>query len=80
LKPRLLTSVTVTPTGPGTAKAFAYCTVRRDFLPNWEWRYDFVKTDKGWRCRRMEPTPIEQYEGELAKVLAEAAAKAKQSA
>jgi len=77
-KPRLITSVVVSPTGPNTAKAVCYSTLRRDLCPNAEQHYDFVKTDKGWKCRRMKIDILERFEGELAKLQAEAAAKAKE--
>ena len=65
-KPRLITSVTVTPLGPDEAKVFCYCTIKRDAFPSTEWRFDLVKTVDGWRCKRRHALIVECFPGELA--------------
>jgi hypothetical protein len=65
-KPRLITSLTVTPTGPGSATVFCYCTIKRDVFPNTEWHFDLVKTADGWRCRGQRVAIVERHEGEIA--------------
>ena len=65
-KPRLVTSITVTPLGPDKAKVFCYCTIKRDVFPSTEWHFDMVKTDTGWLCSGQRVAIVERYEGELA--------------
>ena len=59
LKPRLLTNIVVTPTGPDSAEAFAYITLPRPELPQGEWRYEFRRTSDGWRITRYQAIGIE---------------------
>jgi len=65
-KPRLITSITVTPLGPGRAKVFCYCTIKRDVFPSTEWHFDMVKTGTGWLCSGQRVAIVERHEGELA--------------
>jgi hypothetical protein len=65
-KPRLITSVTVTPRGPGKASVFCYCTIKRDVFPSTEWHYEMVKSDSGWLCSSLRVAIVERHEGELA--------------
>jgi hypothetical protein len=76
-KPRLVTSITVTPDGPSRAKVFCYCTIAREWLPSTEWHFDLVKTDAGWLCSSQKVAIIERYPGELKDVAARRAEAAK---
>jgi len=62
LKPRILTNIVITPTGPNTAKAFSYITLPRPNLPQGEWHYELRKTDKGWRISHRMVVPIKREE------------------
>jgi hypothetical protein len=66
-KPRQITSLTVTPTGPASAKVFCYCTIVRDAFPSTEWHFDLVKTPDGWRCTRRLAAIVERFPGEVEK-------------
>jgi hypothetical protein len=46
-RPRVITNIVITPAGPDTAEGSAYVTMRD--VPDMAWRYEFRKTDLGWR-------------------------------
>ena len=63
LKPRIVTNLVVTPTGPDTAEAFAYVTLPRAQFPHGEWHYKLRKTADGWRISWFKALVVER-EGE----------------
>jgi SnoaL-like domain len=60
LKPRIITNVIVTPTGPGTADAFCYVTLPREKMPQGEWHYKFVRTETGWKIAHYKVVGIQR--------------------
>jgi hypothetical protein len=60
LKPRIITNVVVTPTGPDTADAFCYVTLPREKMPQGEWHYKFVRTEAGWKIAHYKVVGIQR--------------------
>lgn len=80
LKPRIVTNILITPTGPDTADGFAYVTLPRKLVSQGEWLYKFRKTDQGWRVCWYRANGLEREKGELEELGRQARARAEAEA